>query len=88
MKKQNMGLFEYWLEIERAKGTQKEAIRKLNDFCGTKYVESWPSKMASRDYSLERTPTNVRRYMMRIVLPEIFPGKSNEEYEMLVLSLT
>lgn len=82
------GLFELWIEVERSRGMQKEGIERLNAGCGTKYTESWPSKMASHDFSLERTPTAVRRYMMFQVLPVLIPGKTTEEYKNLVYSLT
>ena len=41
----------------------------LTAACGTKYKHNWPSVMASRGYTLDRMPTNVRQYMMRKVLP-------------------
>lgn len=67
------GLFENWLEIERATGRPMTAILgDLNAACGTKYTHSWPSGMALRGYSLDRLPTNVRRYMMSKVLPAEF----------------
>jgi hypothetical protein len=63
------GLFENWLEIERATGRPMTAILgDLNAACKTRYTHSWPSGMALRGYSLDRLPTNVRRYMMRKVL--------------------
>jgi hypothetical protein len=65
-----MGLFERWLEIERATGRPMTAILEdINAACGTAYRHNWPSLMASRGYSLDRCPTNVRRYMMAVVLP-------------------
>lgn len=65
-----MGLFERWLEIEKATGRPMTAILdELNAACGTKYRHNWPSVMASRHYTLDRMPTNVRRYMMQKVLP-------------------
>lgn len=68
--KKTVGLFERWLEIERGAGRPMTAILDdLNGACGTKYKHNWPSVMAERDYSLDRLPTNVRRYMMRKVLP-------------------
>lgn len=82
------GLFLYWLEIEKKTKTQKAAIEELNNCCGTKYTESWPSKMEGRGYTLERIPTNVRRYMMKVVLPELLPGKAESEYKKLINALT
>lgn len=82
------GLFFHWLEIEKKSKTQKSAIEELNNHCGTKYTESWPSKMEGRGYTLERIPTEVRRYMMNIVLPELLPGKSENEYKKIIISLT
>jgi len=82
------GLFQRWLEIEKKTKTQKVAIEELNIHCGTKYTESWPSKVEGRGYTLERIPTNVRRYMMTIVLPKLLPGKSKNEYEKLIIALT
>lgn len=65
-----MGLFERWLEIERATGRPLTAIlADLNAACGTKYRHNWPSVMEGRGYSLDRLPTEVRRYMLRKVLP-------------------
>lgn len=66
-----IGLFESWLEIERATDRPMTAILgDLNAACGTKYTHSWPSGMKLRGYSLAHLPTSVRRYMMRKVLPE------------------
>lgn len=81
-------LFINWLNIEKKTKSQKLAIEELNRFCGTKYTESWPSKMEGRDYTLERIPTEVRRYMMAIVLPELLPDKSKNEYKEIIISLT
>lgn len=65
-----MGLFERWLELERATGRPMTAIlADINAACGTAYRHNWPSLMAKRGYSLDRCPTNVRRYMMEAVLP-------------------
>ena len=64
------GLFERWLEIERASGRPlSEALDELNQQCGTKYKHNWPSVMMGRAYSLDRLPTAVRQYMMSRVLP-------------------
>ena len=68
--KKLVGLFERWLEIERATGRPMTAILDdVNAACGSKYKHNWPSVMAKRGYSLDRLPTDVRRYMMRKVLP-------------------
>lgn len=82
------GLFINWLTIEKKNKTQKTAIAELNASCGTKYTESWPSKMEGRNYSLERIPTEVRRYMMKAVLPKLVPGKTDSEYKKIITSLT
>lgn len=82
------GLFLNWLRIEKKTKTQKTAIEELNALCGTKYTESWPSKMEGRGYTLGRIPTEVRRYMMTIVLPDLLPGKSESEYKKMIISLT
>ncbi len=82
------GLFEKWLEIEKKRYTQSDAIKKLNKACGTHYTNSFPSKMKGRNYSLERIPTEVRRYMMSIVLPELLPNKTEKEYEQLIINLS
>nr|WP_305763121.1 hypothetical protein [Alteromonas macleodii] len=84
----NRNLFTNWLDVEKKTKTQKAAIEELNKHCGTKYTESWPSKMEGRGYTLERIPTDVRRYMMTIVLPELLPGKSENEYKKLIIALT
>ncbi|WP_158906805.1 hypothetical protein [Burkholderia sp. L27(2015)] len=64
------GLFQRWLEIEAAAGKPlKDTLEEINAACGTAYRHNWPSKMAEGGYSMERTPTAVRRYMMRRVLP-------------------
>ncbi len=65
-----MGLFERWLELERATGRPLAVILdELNTACGTQYRHNWPSVMAARGYSLDRMPTVVRRYLMQRVLP-------------------
>lgn len=65
-----MGLFERWLEIERATGRPMTSILDdINAACGTAYRHNWPSLMAKREHSLNRCPTNVRRYMMQVVVP-------------------
>ena len=65
-----MGLFERWLELERATGRSMTSIlADINAACGTSYRHNWPSLMAKREYSLDRCPTNVRRYMMSVVIP-------------------
>tara|TARA_R110000737_G_scaffold182272_2_gene205688 strand:+ start:824 stop:1081 length:258 start_codon:yes stop_codon:yes gene_type:complete len=83
------GLFEQWIQVEREAGKkQKDSISELNAACNTKYTESWPSKMQGRGFSLERTPTDVRRYMMARVLPTLIEGKSEAEYKKLIINLT
>ena len=84
----NNNLFINWLEIEKKTKTQKAAIKKLNQYCGTKYTESWPSKMEGRGYTLERIPIEVRRYMMNVVLPELLPGRTENEYKTIIIALT
>lgn len=84
----NCNLFISWLNIEKKTKNQKTAISELNAACGTKYVESWPSKMEARGYSMERVPTQVRRYMMLVVLTNEFPEKTENECEKLVTMLT
>lgn len=65
-----MGLFERWLEIERATGrSMTDILADINEICSTKYRHNWPSVMATRAYSLDRCPSNVRRYMMQVVMP-------------------
>ena len=88
MTTKDANLFLQWLEVEKRDKSQKLAIEDLNKNCGTKYTESWPSKLEGRGYSLERIPTNVRRYMMAIVLPNLLPGKTDKEYKQIILSLT
>lgn len=83
-----MNLYINWLNIEKKNKTQKQAIKELNSACGTKYTESWPSKMEGRGYSMERIPTNVRRFMMQKVLPDLIPGKTEKEYMEIIISLT
>lgn len=89
-----VGLFERWLEIERATGRPLSAIlTDLNDACDTKYKHNWPSVMAERGYSLDRLPTNVRRYMMRKVLPaemKALDGKAltAKKIDALIVNLT
>lgn len=56
--------------MERGTGRTTEAIlADLNAACGTKYKYTWPHVMKTRGYSLERLPSEVRRYMMAKVLP-------------------
>lgn len=70
------GLFERWLEAERATGRSvSEILADLNNVCGTKYKHNWPSVMAARNYSLDRVPTAVRQYMMMRVLPGELEGR-------------
>lgn len=89
-----LGLYERWLEIERATGRPLAAIlADLNAACGTHYKHNWPSVMASRNYSLDRLPTDVRQYLMRKVLPaelQALEGKAltPKRIEALVASLT
>ena len=64
------GLFLMWLDIEKSAGkTMTQILSEINDACGTAYRHNWPSKMADSGFNLERVPSNVRRYMMRKVLP-------------------
>lgn len=82
-------LYLNWLNIERRTKTMGELLEDLNNACGTKYKHNWPFVMKKRDYALERLPTNVRQYMMSVVLPEIMPKSiSKDEISNLVLSLT
>lgn len=88
-----MGLFERWLEIERSNGRSLAAIlADLNAACGTKYRHNWPSVMAERSYSLDRMPTNVRRYMMQKTLPAelaaLGANVSMKKIDALVVNLT
>ncbi|WP_049096384.1 hypothetical protein [Burkholderia cepacia] len=65
-----LGLFQRWLAIEAAAGKPlKQTLAEINEACGTAYRHNWPSKMAESEYSLERIPVSVRRYMMLRVLP-------------------
>lgn len=93
MTNQAAGLFQRWLEIERATGRpMSDILDDLNDACGTKYKHNWPSVMASRGFTLERMPTNVRQYMMAKVLPaeleRIGAQVNAEQVELLVNLLT
>lgn len=46
-----MGLFERWLEIERATGRPMTVILgDINTACGTAYRHNWTSLMAKRGY--------------------------------------
>ncbi len=81
------GLFQHWLEIEKRNKTQMEAINELNSACGTSYTQSWPSKMKGRNYTLERIPTQVRKYMMVRVLPCLLKDFNHKDYEKLVNNL-
>lgn len=82
-------LFSNWLEIELRTKALGEVLEALNDACSTKYRHNWPSVMKERGYTLERLPTNVRQYMMTVVLPEklVLPLSEKEVHE-LVMSLT
>lgn len=82
-------LFTSWLEIELKTKTLGSALDDINAACDTKYRHNWPSMMESRGYTLERLPTNVRQYMMSIVLPEKLKlDLSKKELNELVKSLT
>ncbi len=88
-----MSLYECWLKIERATGRSMATILDdLNAACNTKYKHNWPSVMAGRDYSLDRCPTVVRRYMMKKVLPIEFEKLgvevSQKKIESLIIRLT
>lgn len=64
-----MGLFKEWYLLELKSGmSQAETLRKLNEFCGTKYKSNWISQQQTGAQGLDRTPHNVRRYMMEKVL--------------------
>lgn len=84
----NEGLFINWLKLATSNKKQKLAIAELNSACGTKYKENWPTKMKERGYSIERIPTNVRRYMMDVVLRDMFPENKDEFYVKMIISLT
>ena len=63
------GLFQKWIALEKEMGRHMNVIlADLNAACGTKYDRTWPNVVASRNYGLERCPTDVRRYMMAKVL--------------------
>ena len=81
------GLFENWLEIEKQSGSQVDAINRLNAACGTKYKKEWPQVMKKRGYSMERVPTEVRRYMMRLVIPTLIDVR-DDELDSLIKNLT
>ena len=88
-----MGLFVRFIEIEAAAGKPlKTTLAEINAACGTAYRHNWPSKMAETGYAMERTPVNVRRYMMRRVLPAELASRGHsfppEVIEMIILSLT
>lgn len=93
MTKHIPGLFERWLEIERASGHPfSDVLADLNAAAGTRYKHNWPSVVASRNYELERCPVEVRRYMMRKVLAMELKGRGCElpdrDIEFLIKSLT
>lgn len=87
------GLFLTWLEIEKAGGkSMGHILADINAACGTAYRHNWPTKMADSNYSLERVPVEVRRYMLMKVLPAelaargvVFPS---DVVEVLVRRLT
>lgn len=63
------GLFQNWIALEKKTGRSMNVILDdLNMACGTKYDRTWPNVVASRNFGLERCPTDVRRYMMAKVL--------------------
>jgi hypothetical protein len=65
------GLFEKWMEVERAPGrSMSDILAELNAAAGTHYKHNWPSVVASRNFELERCPVAVRRYMLAKVLPK------------------
>ncbi len=73
---QRDGLFKRWLAIELRSGKKMVTIlSQVNAACGTRYRHNWPSLMASRGYALNHVPTTVRRYMMRVVLPEVLDAE-------------
>lgn len=87
------GLFERWLELERASGRRlAQTLADLNATCKTRYRHNWPSVMAERGFTLDRCPTNVRRYMMRLVLQAELERRglklSSAEIDDLVVNLT
>lgn len=87
------GLFLTWLDIEKAAGkSMGQVLTEINEACGTAYKHNWPSKMADSGFALERVPVEVRRYMLRKVLPAelsargvVFPS---DVVEVLVKRLT
>ena len=85
----NYNLFTNWLEIELTDKTLAETLRLLNEACGTSYKHNWPSKMAAADYTLERLPKEVRKYMMNKVLPVLTKqGYTKKELKDIVDGLT
>lgn len=94
MSKENIpGLFERWIEIERAGGRPLgDVLADLNAATGTKYKHNWPSVVASRGYEMERCPVEVRRYMMSKVLAvelqQMGVELETNQLEKLILSLT
>lgn len=82
-------LYLNWLKIERKTKSMESVLRDINVSCGTKYKHNWPSVMRDRGYTLERLPTNVRQYMMKIVLPNnLKQSLSEKELNDLVKSIT
>ncbi|KXJ50354.1 hypothetical protein [Pseudoalteromonas sp. APC 3250] len=81
------GLFLRWLEIEKKRDSQIAGINRLNEACGTSYSKTWPGVMKTREYNMERIPLEVRRYMMRQVLPTLIDVQK-KDIEKLIVSLT
>ena len=62
------GLFQRWIETERATGKSiNEIITGLNDKCGTGYGSDWLTEMKGQGYKSNRLPRFVLRYMKQIV---------------------
>ena len=75
------GLFLRWLEIEKKRDSQIAGINRLNEACGTSYSKTWPGVMKSREYNMERIPLEVRRYMMRQVLPTLIDVQKKDKVD-------
>ena len=88
-----MGLYESWLAIERATGRpMAQILSELNEACGSRYRHNWPSTMRARGYGMDRCPTEVRRYMMRVVLQgelaTLGANATEAQVDMLIARLT
>lgn len=68
-------LFERWLAIEQENGKSITAIyEEVNAACGMRYQSNWVTQMRSGGLGRKQMPVEVRRHMLKKVVPHDIPG--------------